>query len=143
MSYRYLEDVAPADIAFEARADDLPGLFAEAAEATVNAMIDNPEAIRPAVSKAIRLENAEIEMLLFSLLQELIYHKDAGRLLLRVSRVAVKKRKGRFVLDAEAEGETLDPERHAQRADVKAVTLHRFSVRKDGEGWKALVVLDV
>jgi len=143
MSYRFLEDVAPADIAFEARAEDLPRLFLAAAEATLNAMIGNPEAIRFAVSKAVHLENTDIEMLLFDLLQELIYHKDAGRLLLRVRRVEIEKREGRFFLTAAAEGEPLDSERHERRADVKAVTLHRFSVQKAGKGWKALVILDI
>lgn len=143
MIFRYLEDIAPADIAFEARAQDLPRLFLAAAEATLSAMIGNPEAIRPAVSKAVRLKNTDIEMLLFDLLQEIIYHKDAEQLLFRVRGVEIEEREGRFFLAASAEGEFFDPERHEPRADVKAVTLHRFSVQKAGSGWKALVILDV
>jgi SHS2 domain-containing protein len=37
----------------------------------------------------------------------------------------------------------LDDARHHQRADVKAVTLHGFSVRKRDDGWKAKVLLDI
>jgi len=37
----------------------------------------------------------------------------------------------------------LDAARHHQRADVKAVTLHDFSVEKEDGGWKARVLLDI
>jgi SHS2 domain-containing protein len=41
------------------------------------------------------------------------------------------------------EGEVLDPMRHDQVVDVKAVTLHRFQVARSPEGWKAFVILDI
>jgi SHS2 domain-containing protein len=41
------------------------------------------------------------------------------------------------------EGTGMDPERHHQRADVKAVTLHRFQLEKTERGWEALVILDI
>jgi len=46
-------------------------------------------------------------------------------------------------LKAETAGEVLDAARHHQRADVKAVTLHGFSVEKKNDGWKTRVLLDI
>jgi len=49
-------------------------------------------------------------------------------------------------LKATVTGEQLDATRHQQRADVKAVTLHGFSVEKRDPpeaGWKAKVLLDI
>jgi len=46
-------------------------------------------------------------------------------------------------LKATLAGEQLDASRHQQRADVKAVTLHGFSVEKEEGGWKANVLLDI
>jgi len=46
-------------------------------------------------------------------------------------------------LNAKVAGERLDDARHQQRADVKAVTLHGFSVEKDDGNWKAKVLLDI
>jgi len=46
-------------------------------------------------------------------------------------------------LKAKVAGERLDDTRHQQRADVKAVTLHGFSVEKFEGGWKARVLLDI
>ena len=143
MPYRYLEEIGTADIAFEATGRDLPELFRDAADATTNVMIDNIEAIQSRQTRRIELSNDKLDMLLFDLLQELIFLKDAERLLLRIREVQIDGRDKLYLVKATAEGETLDPERHHQRADVKAVTLHDFSVEKKDGGWKARVLLDI
>jgi SHS2 domain-containing protein len=109
----------------------------------MNVMIDNLDAIEPRQPRRIDLSSDDIEMLLFDFLQELIYFKDAERLLLRIRSVRIEQRDKKYVLKAEAAGEPLDAERHRQRADVKAVTLHDFSVKKEGGEWKARVLLDI
>ena len=143
MPYQYLEEIGTADIAFEATARDLAELFRDAADATTNVMIDNLEAIQPRETRHIELSNNELDMLLFDFLQELIFLKDAERLLLRVREVQIEHRDEMYFVNATAAGETLDAERHHQRADVKAVTLHDFSVERSDGGWKASVLLDI
>jgi SHS2 domain-containing protein len=143
MPYHYLEEIGTADIAFEATGRDLPELFSGAADATMNVMIDNLDAIEPRETRQIELSNDEIDMLLFDFLQELIYFKDAERLLLRVRDVRIEQRDEKYFLKAEAAGEPLDAARHHQRADVKAVTIHDFSVEKENDRWKATVLLDI
>ena len=61
---------------------DLPELFMAAADATMNVMIDNLDGIEPRETLQIELSNDNIDLLLFDLLQELIFLKDAERLLL-------------------------------------------------------------
>jgi len=143
MPYKFLEEIGTADIAFEAVGRDLPELFKEAADATMNVMIDNLDAIQPRETRHIELSNDKIDMLLFDFLQELIYFKDAERLLLRTRELRIDERDQKCFLKAEAAGEPLDAARHHQRADVKAVTLHDFSVEKEDGGWKARVLLDI
>ena len=143
MPYKYLEDVGTADIAFEATARDLPELFTAAADATMNVMIENIDSIEPRETRHIELKNDKLDMLLFDFLQELIYFKDAERLLLRVHEMRIDDKDGRYFLDAATEGEPLDVARHEQRADVKAVTLHDFYVKKIDDAWKASVLLDI
>ena len=144
MPYHYLEEFGTADIAFEATGRDLSELFSDAADATTNVMIDNIEAIQPRETRQIELSNEKLDMLLFDLLQELIFLKDAERLLLlRIREVQIDKRNDIYFLKATAEGEPLDAERHHQRADVKAVTLHDFFVEQTEDGWKARVLLDI
>ena len=143
MPYRYLEEIGTADIAFEATGRDLPELFRDAADATTNVMIDNIEAIQSRQTRRIELSNDKLDMLLFDLLQELIFLKDAERLLLRIRELQISKRDENYFVKATAEGESLDAERHHQRADVKAVTLHNFTVEQTDGGWKARVLLDI
>ena len=146
MPYHYLEEIGTADIAFEATGRDLPELFVAAGDATMNVMIDNLDAIEPRETQQIKLSNDSIEMLLFDFLQELIYFKDAKRLLLRAREMRIDHKDEAYVLKAIVTGEQIDATRHQQRADVKAVTLHGFSVKKHDlpeAGWKAKVLLDI
>ena len=82
-------------------------------------------------------------MLLFDLLQELIFVKDAKRLLLRIGDIAIEEKKRGYSVNVVAKGEILDPERHEQRVDVKAVTLHQFRLDRTAQGWTAHIILDI
>ena len=143
MPYHYLEEIGTADIAFEATGRDLPELFTAAADATINVMIDNLDAIESRETRQIELSSDKIDMLLFDFLQELIYFKDAKRLLLRARETHIDQKGETYFLKAKVAGERLDDTRHQQRADVKAVTLHGFSVEKQDSAWKAKVLLDI
>ena len=143
MSYEFLEDIAIADIAFRAWGKDLEELFVAAGDATINAMIENLDAIEPKEQRTFNLENDELDLLLFNFLQELIYYKDSEQLMLRARQVQFSKKNGQQQLSAVAQGEKLDPNRHQQRVDVKAVTLHRFQLEKTDNGWTAMVILDI
>ena len=143
MPYKYLEDVATADIAFEAWGETLEEVFRAAAEATMNVMIESLESIEPVDQRTFNLENDALDMLLFDLLQELIFYKDSEKLLLRVDEVRIEKEGCDYRLGAVVRGEELDPARHEQRVDVKAVTLHQFRLEKTDQGWQANVILDI
>ena len=114
-----------------------------ACDATMNVMVEDLASIAPREQREIDLEERAPDMLLLDLLQELIYYKDAEQLLLRIGKATVTETGNAYRLRASAAGEKLDPGRHAQRADVKAVTLHRLSLEKTGRGWKAFVILDI
>lgn len=143
MPYEFLPDVAMADIAFRAWGKNLEEAFIAAGDAVINTMIENLESIRPIEGRNIVLQNTELDMLLFDLLQEIIFYKDSEQLLLRIQEIKIDEKKGEFVLTGKARGEKLDPIRHQQRVDVKAVTLHQFQLKRTVVGWEATVVLDV
>ena len=140
---RFREDVAIADAAFEAWGATHEELFVAAADATTNTMAGNLEGIEDRLRRPIRLEEQSADLLLFRLLEELIYLKDAEGLLLRVPVVRIHRRDGALLLEAVARGEPLDQMRHDLQADVKAVTLHRLRVERTARGWEAFVVLDI
>ncbi|NWF59334.1 MAG: archease [Fischerella sp.] len=143
MSYEFLEDVATADIAFRAWGKDLPEIFKAAGDATISIMIENLESIEPRQTRNISLENEELDLLLFNFIQELIYYKDSEQLLLRTQQINFEDKDGKHHLTAILQGEKLDPQRHQQLVDVKAVTLHQFQLQKTNDGWMAMVILDI
>jgi SHS2 domain-containing protein len=143
MPYAYADDMAIADLAFRAWGPTLEATFIAAAEATMHAMVEDLATIAPQEERAWEVHEEQLDLLLLQFLQELLFYKDAQRLLLRVSAVQITAQDHGFALQARAAGEPLDPARHALGADVKGVTLHRLQVVQSPNGWEATVVLDV
>jgi SHS2 domain-containing protein len=143
MPYEYLEDIAVADAAFKAWGQTLEEMFCAAAEAVMNVMVADLETIDGQQQLTLQVESDAIDMLLFELLQELIFYKDAEQLVLRVQELEIRRRNGLYTLRALAYGEQIDPGKHDLVVDVKAVTLHRFSVEQTSLGWETTVILDV
>jgi len=141
--YRYLEEIAPADVAFEAEGADIGEAFRSSADAELGVMVESPEGILPRVRRPFTAEDESLDLLLLQLLQEIIYYKDAERLLLRCSRAEVEPGGAGWKLSAELEGEPIDENRHALLTDVKAVTLHLLKVERSPRGWTARAVLDI
>jgi SHS2 domain-containing protein len=143
MPYTYLDDIAVADLALRAWGTTLEETFLAAAEATTRAMVEDPQSITPQEQRVFTLHDEQLDLLLLQFLQELVYYKDAQRLLLRVQEVTIQPSDDGFCLRARAAGEPINPDKHALGADVKAVTLYRLQVVPTPTGWEATVILDV
>ncbi len=143
MPYKYLEDVAIADVAFEAQGKTLDEVFESSGFALTNAMIKDLSKIEQRAEKSFEVEAEDVEMLLFNFLQELIFYKDAERLLFNKFDLDIVQKEGGWLLSARAYGEEIDREKHELLADVKAVALHNFKVEETEKGWKASVIVDV
>lgn len=143
MPFRFHDEISTADVAFKAWGETREELFTSCALALLSTMVDEPERVMRQQDLTIRLEHEELDLLLFSFLQELIFYKDARRLLLHAGTIRIEEREGAFRLEAIVSGEQIDADRHRLLVDVKAVTLHRFQVLFEDKVWKAHVVLDV
>lgn len=140
MPFRFLPDVAIADIAFEASSDSPTGLFEACADALTDVMVD-PKTLKPAVRRKLSLEADDMDRLLYDFLTELIVLKDVDSLLVLHANVEVSAN-GKN-LAADLRGEPIARDRHILRNDAKAVTMHMFGIRHEGSEWKATVVLDI
>ncbi|HEV8361340.1 MAG TPA: archease [Candidatus Thermoplasmatota archaeon] len=141
--FRFVEDVSVADVAFEARGRDLAELLREAGRAVTATMVKDLASVRARDARVLAVQAPDAERLLHRFLQEVIYLKDAERLLLSEFDARVREEPGQLQADVAARGEPLDASRHEQVVDVKAVTWHRFRVARTAEGWEAFVVLDI
>jgi SHS2 domain-containing protein len=143
MPYEFVDELTVADIALRAWGQDLAETFVSAADALMNAMVEELDGIQPHATRQLSVEHDALDMLLFNFLQELVYYKDAEQLLLRVQQLRVVEDAQPYTVHATLVGEPIAPERHHMRVDVKAVTLHRFSLTQTERGWEATVILDI
>ncbi len=74
MPYRFLEDIATGDAAFETEGRTLEELFREAAVATFEVMVDT-KGVEPRITREVELKNEAVDGLLFDWLSELVYLK--------------------------------------------------------------------
>ena len=133
---------ATSDLSFVAYGDTLEALFAAAAEALLAATLSNPADVVRRDRERVQLHEPDLELLLLSFLNELVFLRDARGLLLHAGPLRIE-RGGEERLEGELWGERVDRARHRLEADVKAVTAHGLSVQRDGPGWRASVTLDV
>ena len=138
--YEVLENVAIADCALAVEGADLDDLFATAARALAELMVD-PATLTPSLERRVTLEAASVDLLFFDWLSELIGLKDSEGAAFPEVEVQVE-RGTPWRLRARLAGGPLHGGTAALRADPKAVTFHLFRVEPWAGGWRARVVID-
>lgn len=129
-----------ADEGFRVRALDRADLLAAAAEA-LGAIVVDPRSVAPAAAVTLRVScDADDDARMVAWLSEVLFAVDSGRFAVR--RVAVLD-DGDAHVEAVLLGEPLDEVRHAVRTAVKAVTWHGLEVGREGDGWRAQVIVDL
>jgi SHS2 domain-containing protein len=142
MPYRYLDDVAIADLAFEADAPDLESLFEDAAQALCEAMVDT-STLTPEAAMTLSISADSPEDLLYRFLSQIVYLKDSDMVLFKYLKVKIQREGEVYKLTAEGPYDHIDPNTQDLRMDVKAVTYHMFVLQRKDGGWTCRVVVDV
>jgi len=140
MRYKYLEDVALADVAFESYGESAEECICNAGLALEDVQADLAT-VELAVTRRMSFQAPAYEDLLLAFLEELVYLKDAQQLVFAEFSVQIKG-SGPYTLEIAARGSHLD-DAVKQKTDVKAVTRHLFTIKKMQDQWVARVVLDV
>ena len=139
--YKFLEDIAIADIAYEAYGKDLNKLFENAAMAIfeLSAEIKTVEAKEKI---EFELENEKLDNLLYDFLSEILFLKDSKYMVFNKVKVDLKEGKPNK-LKAVLHGDTINPQKQHLENDIKAVTMHMFELKKEKRGYKARIVVDI
>jgi len=141
-TYRVLDDIAVADVAFEAEGDSVEDLFRGATQALIEALA-NPATVEGTWERIIRRMETDASTLLFDWLSDLVYWKDAAGVVYRDVQLTLTCPFDQWELEARLCGARVDPSTQELRADVKGVTKHLYDVSQRGSRWYARVVLDV
>lgn len=132
-------DITTADIAFIAYGKDLNELFANAALAMFEVMI-NTKKVKPTLKREVKVDGDDLESLMFNWLNNLLVYVDGDNL--AFSKFDVKIDEKKFNLDATCYGEEINNKKHETRTEVKAATYHKLEVKKE-EFWQARVIVDI
>jgi len=127
-----------ADIGIVAYGADLKQAFSHAAEGLFSLIVDL-DTVREKSMRPVEVSASDIEMLLASWLNELIYLFDTEYLVFK--RFEVTEITGEQ-LTANCYGEQVNHRRHELKRSVKAATYHKLRVEKDN-GYRVQVLFDV
>ncbi|MFT3879925.1 MAG: archease [Gemmatales bacterium] len=129
-----------ADLGLRIRSGTLVDLFTEAGTALFELMVENISDVQPVVQRQIRIVQAEIELLFFDWLNELLYLSDSEQLVLCRFAVGISHN----LLEATVWGEPRDESRHQLDHEVKAITYHQLKLLQEPDGqWLAEAILDI
>jgi len=141
MPFRFLENVAIADAAYEAWGDTIEELFSEAARAMMEIVVDT-KTVDTEEERVFKLEREDVETLLYAFLSEIIFLKDTEDMLFGDFKVHIEGDRP-FLLEARLYGDKIHRKTRSLRSDIKAVTYYLFSVKQERGGWRATVVIDI
>ena len=142
-SFHFLDDIATADLAFDASGDSLQELFHGATYAVIEAMAD-PSTVGSTWRKPVERTEEDPAELLFDWLSDLVYWKDADGVVFSTCELTITRGDdGAWHLKGELCGELVNGSVQALRNDVKGITKHMYHVSQEGMRWHARVVVDV
>jgi SHS2 domain-containing protein len=141
-SFRFLDDIAVADVAFEAEGDSVEELFRAATEALLE-MLADPLTVAVTWERQIEHVCGDLDELLFEWLSDLVYWKDAAGVVFHDADLSVIQKSATWTLAAVLRGAPVDQATQTLHNDVKGVTKHLYEVKQQGMHWYARVVVDV
>ncbi len=143
MPYKFYENIAVADIAYEATGKTLAEMLESSALALTNTMVKDLKAVKTPESVEFEVKAPTGDKLLHSFLEEIIFYKDAKRLLLTKFKIRITSLADGYRAQIAARGDIINQKKYEMLVDVKAVSWHMFKVEQQKDGWRCFVILDV
>lgn len=141
--FEIVDGVTSADIAVRFCGNNMKEILTISAEAFLSIVLENPNVFQATFEKNILIKAKSEEMLLYRFLDELVFLKDAKKLLARLKEGEIEVVDGDVVFRGTLAIDEIDHRRHRFNVDIKAVTFHGLSCEKKNGGYSAQVVFDV
>ncbi len=141
-SFRFLEDIALADLAFEAEGDSAEELFRASTCALFETLADSAT-VASTWERRITKVSEDTAELLFEWLSDIVYWKDAAGVVFHDAELSVRQEGSIWRLEAVLRGAPIDQTVQTLHHDVKGITKHLYEVKPEGMRWYARVVVDV
>ena len=141
-SFRFVDDIALADVAFDATGDSVEELFRGATQALLETLAD-PSTVGTSWQRDVTRTDEDQSNLLFDWLSDIVYWKDAAGVVFREAPLTIRRDGGKWILQARLVGAAVDRRIQELRNDVKGITKHLYMMNQKGTEWNARVVVDV
>jgi protein archease len=142
--FEFIENIAHADMAFDAWGATPSELFMAAGEALINLMA-NPTTVGSQWTQKIRLDEATLEELLFEWLSTFVFLKDAEAVVFHELAAEVWNDNDTHTWHVRGMlvGDRIDAATQELRSDVKAITKHLYAVHEESGRYHARIIVDV
>jgi SHS2 domain-containing protein len=117
--------------------------FANAAVAMTSVMVDLRSVSPRLLTRRVVTEGFDRENLLYNWLEAVLVRKDAEGEIFRSAEVSIRRTGKGFILRGTLRGEPVDSHRHIFKRDVKAVTYHEMTIRKERGRYVLTFLLDL
>jgi len=132
--YKFIEHTA--DIKFKVSGSNLKKIF-ENTTLAVSEILAKGNKIKSTKKKIIKIKGSDNEKILYSLIDEIIYHLDAKKFITTKAKVKLDK----FGLSAELYGD--DSKNYKNLGHIKAATYSEMYIKKIKGNWEAQAVVDI
>jgi len=122
-----------ADVGVRGYGSTLEEAFEAVALGLFDVMVD-VEKVEPKECREIRVDEEDLEALLYSFLEELLVIHDIDGLVFGDISVRLERTEEGYSLRARACGEPLDYEKHEPKEEVKAITYHDMRIERLPDG---------
>lgn len=129
----------PADIRLRIRGESLPKLLENAARGLIASFLD-PASVDERERFRLTVDGEDPESLLVNWLEEVLFTFEVERFApcdARIEAITESRVSGELL------GEPFDPDRHATRSEIKAVTWHDLEIEETDQGFEVTIVFDV
>lgn len=140
--FQFLDDVALADLAFDAEGDSVQEMFEAASNAVMEAMAD-PTTVGATWEHRVEHTGPDLAELLFDWLSDFVYWKDAAGVVFSRVVISLTQVGAEWTLAGTLIGEPVNQVTQVLRNDVKGVTKHLYRLHHENGRWRVRVVLDV
>ncbi|MCX8034080.1 MAG: archease [Thermodesulfovibrio sp.] len=136
MKYRIID--VSGDVGIRAEGSSLEECFINSALGLYS-LITDIDSVEPAEEKEINLREDNLETLLVSFLNELIFQFDTYGFIGKLLSLDIQE----GVIFAKIKGEKFNPEKHERKLLIKAATYHNLVLKKEDSLWIAEIIFDI
>lgn len=128
-----------ADIGIRAFGGDLVELFTNAAGGMLELAFET-ESVNETTTVEVELSGADIEELLVSWLQEILYIFEVKKIIPKKATVAMIEQNR---LSARVTGEKFNPDKHVAKREIKAVAYHLLKIEESHGVYSVQIIFDI